>query len=271
MSGAKPGVYLEKQIGALCGQHALNNLCQGPYFTLDALVSIAHELDASEREVMLAAGVDTRDALEFIADGSSNIDESGNLSLNVLNVALTRRFGVSLVHSNHPLVAHRMQRPECVRARLPASARGPRLHRTRRSQGSMPRPLRRAARLEQGFLCNLQNHWTAIRRVGARFWSLNSMSARPEPVSDFHLSAYLSQLVHEGWSVFLATGPLPPGLQVRTRLLPGRPHARSRRALAQDPSAAPPAAWHPMHTLLHESAGAAPAPGADDDGACRPP
>ena len=35
------GLFHETQIGALCGQHVLNNLLQGPYITLDVLSEIA--------------------------------------------------------------------------------------------------------------------------------------------------------------------------------------------------------------------------------------
>lgn len=38
---ALTGLFHEQQIRALCGQHVLNNLLQGPYVTLDALREIA--------------------------------------------------------------------------------------------------------------------------------------------------------------------------------------------------------------------------------------
>ncbi len=37
----RTGIYHEHQEGALCGQHALNNLLQGPMFLADALADIA--------------------------------------------------------------------------------------------------------------------------------------------------------------------------------------------------------------------------------------
>lgn len=45
-------IYHEKQESLLCGQHCLNNLLQGPYFSAADLSEIAHELDAKERHVM---------------------------------------------------------------------------------------------------------------------------------------------------------------------------------------------------------------------------
>lgn len=38
---ARTGIYHEQQVGLLCGQHALNNLLQEPYFTPDSLADIA--------------------------------------------------------------------------------------------------------------------------------------------------------------------------------------------------------------------------------------
>ena len=42
-------IYHEKQVASLCGQHCLNNLLQGPYFTSFNLADIANELDTQER------------------------------------------------------------------------------------------------------------------------------------------------------------------------------------------------------------------------------
>ena len=38
---ALSGLYHETQIGALCGQHVINNLLQGAYATMDSLAEIA--------------------------------------------------------------------------------------------------------------------------------------------------------------------------------------------------------------------------------------
>lgn len=53
----------QKQVSSLCGQHCLNNLVQGAHYTAPDLADIAHELDAQERQHMLAEGVDTPEAL----------------------------------------------------------------------------------------------------------------------------------------------------------------------------------------------------------------
>jgi len=66
-------IYYEKQESSLCGQHALNALLIGPYFTPGDLAEIAAELDAKERELMLAAG-ETEEALKFLAEDSGNVN-----------------------------------------------------------------------------------------------------------------------------------------------------------------------------------------------------
>jgi ataxin-3 len=48
-----PAIYHEKQVGSMCGQHCLNNLLQGPYFSAGDLSDVAADLDNAERELML--------------------------------------------------------------------------------------------------------------------------------------------------------------------------------------------------------------------------
>ena len=60
-------IYHEKQRSALCGQHCLNNLLQGPFFGVMDLAEIAHELDARERQLMMELGNDTDDAIRYLA------------------------------------------------------------------------------------------------------------------------------------------------------------------------------------------------------------
>ena len=78
-------VFHEQQEAALCGQHCLNNLLQGTYYTANDLAEIALELDRIES------------AITGASDGtSSNVDDSGNFSLHVLYEALKRSHGLSL-------------------------------------------------------------------------------------------------------------------------------------------------------------------------------
>ena len=65
-------LYHEKQESALCGQHCLNNLLQGPYFNAGSLADLAHELDAMEQRLMMSEGM-TADARRFLAEGSGNV------------------------------------------------------------------------------------------------------------------------------------------------------------------------------------------------------
>lgn len=78
-------LYHERQESALCGLHALNNLCQGPYYAAGDLATIAHDLDSRERQL----GLDKTHA-------SENVDASGNFSIQVLDEALRRAHAVSL-------------------------------------------------------------------------------------------------------------------------------------------------------------------------------
>ena len=64
-------VYHEKQVASLCGQHCLNNLLQGPYFTFPDLGAIAKELDDKERSLRSS---------ESKPFESCNVDDSGNFS-----------------------------------------------------------------------------------------------------------------------------------------------------------------------------------------------
>jgi hypothetical protein len=75
----------------------LNNLLQlGPVFTPQDLSEVALELDDKERELMMSQGMDTEDAIKFVAEDSGRVDDSGNFSVEVLSVALERRFNITL-------------------------------------------------------------------------------------------------------------------------------------------------------------------------------
>ena len=60
-------LYFERQVAALCGQHCLNNLLQGAYFTEIDLAEIAQDLDRKEKALMLEAGV-TPEARAFLSE-----------------------------------------------------------------------------------------------------------------------------------------------------------------------------------------------------------
>ena len=159
-------IYHELQDSHLCGQHCLNNLLQEDFFSAVNLADVAHELDYNERAIL---GVESSQH-----PPSSNVDESGNFSIQVLRLALQRYNNIDLIpwHFN--------------------------------SEGEDSDPL-----LQQGFVVNRSEHWFTIRKINNNWWNLNSTLERPELVSQFYLSALLHQLRQDGYSVFIARGNLP--------------------------------------------------------------
>ena len=187
---AAPLLYHEKQVSLLCGVHALNALLQGPYFSAHDLGTIAQEFDEKERQLMASAGVESADFLRYMAEDSGNAAANGNFSIQVLTRALE---------------AWDLR---CVPA-LSSSA------------GSAWREPQR----ERAFLCNLDQHWFAVRRCDARsatvhregeahaecnWWNFNSVFPAPQPISELYLAAFLAQLKDEGYAIFVVRGHLPP-------------------------------------------------------------
>ncbi|KHJ41921.1 Josephin [Trichuris suis] len=60
------------------------------------------------------------------------------------------------------------------------------------------------------FICNFENHWFTLRRIGGRWFNLNSLNSGPTIISDSHLELFLAQLTAEGYTVFVVEGELPP-------------------------------------------------------------
>ncbi|CAF0803770.1 unnamed protein product [Rotaria sordida] len=81
----RTGIYHEHQQGALCAQHALNNLVQTPVFSADNLADIARELDKEENNVL------THTIFE-----SENMDDTGFFNIQVLQLAL-KMFDLELI------------------------------------------------------------------------------------------------------------------------------------------------------------------------------
>jgi Josephin len=107
-----------------------------PAFTAFDLADIAHELDARERQMMLAEGSTTPEALKFLAEDSGNVDEAGNFSLQVLSEALTRSQGLRLVSAGS----------EDVKGKLNTTGYDQ----------------------EPGFVCNRHSHWLTIRNINGK-------------------------------------------------------------------------------------------------------
>lgn len=162
-------VYHELQDSHLCGQHCLNNLLQEDFFSAVLLADIAQELDEQERSIITP----TAEMYSPQTELSSNVDESGNFSIQVLRVALERYHNIDLVPWHF------------------------------KSEGADSDPL-----AQQGFVVNRSEHWFTIRKINNTWWNLNSTSELPEVVSQFYLSALLHQLRQDGYSVFIAKGKL---------------------------------------------------------------
>jgi ataxin-3 len=109
--------------------------------------------------------------------GSGNVDPSGNFSIQVLRAALTNAFGLSLpnIRQQGALGSHDVTDVD-------------------------------------GFICNKDSHWFAIRKINGRYWNLNSMQERPEIISHFRLAAEIQALQDSGYSVFMVppSEELPP-------------------------------------------------------------
>lgn len=160
-------LYHERQVAALCGQHCLNNLLQGPYFTEWDLAEIAQGLDAEESALL--------DASERRNYQSANVDEAGNFSIQVLNLALQRSHDLSLEDCRRPENRNYMHRPET----------------------------------QHGFVLNRSAHWYCMRKIDGTWWECNSSHPAPARLSEHGLAAQLAQLVADKWTIFMVKGTMP--------------------------------------------------------------
>ena len=125
---------------------------------------------------MAEAGTESAEFLRFAAQGSSNYDDSGFFSSQVIEAAL-KIWGITVA----PISAPDME------------------------------PARREPLSERAFVCWLDSHWFTIRKVGGQWWDLNSMHTAPRRISDTHLGMLLLQLQSERYTIFVARGPIPEG------------------------------------------------------------
>ncbi|GJJ73852.1 Ataxin-3 [Entomortierella parvispora] len=160
-----PYIFHEQQEGNLCAQHCLNALLQGPYFTAIDLAELASQLDQQEQDALGNTGVGSREVK------SQNMDDSGFFSVQVLSHALSI-WNVQIIPWGAKEVSDAKSQPE----------------------------------REAAFICNLEQHWYTLRRFGPstqRWYDLNSLHPRPQPMSAIYLSMTLSQLEQEGYSIFV--------------------------------------------------------------------
>ncbi|KAG8779727.1 hypothetical protein FRC12_023886 [Ceratobasidium sp. 428] len=166
MEALGPYIYHERQEpgSMMCGQHALNSLLQGNYFTAPDLASIAKELDELEQNV--TEGSQSR--------RSTNMDDTGYFSVQVLENALRNTFGLTLTRWRSQEMRVFQSHPDNQLA----------------------------------FVLNLEQHWFTLRRFGHKhgkgFWfNLNSFLSAPEWVGSTYLGMVLEQAEREGYSVFV--------------------------------------------------------------------
>lgn len=175
--GEETWIYHERQQAMLCGQHALNNLVQSCAFTPEGLAQIAYTLNNMELKFMAdnnEGGTSSKDYLQRAAEENQFVDASGNFSIEVLRTALQNQFSISLPS----ILQENMRNVEVTHF--------------------------------EGFICNKESHWFAIRKINDLYWNLNSTLERPEKISHFRLAAEIESFQASGYSVFCVDGaPLP--------------------------------------------------------------
>ncbi|XP_041353044.1 ataxin-3-like [Gigantopelta aegis] len=169
-------IFHEKQEGSLCAQHCLNALLQGEYFSAVDLAQIAQRLDERERALRSEGGTLTHEYQNFIQQPSSNFDDSGFFSIQVIVEAL-RVWNLELLQYN--------------------------------SQNSIAEQSRQDPTQQSAYICNFRQHWFTIRQLGHQWFNLNSLLSGPELISNTYLSLFITQLQQEGYSIFIVLGELP--------------------------------------------------------------
>lgn len=81
---------------------------------------------------------------------------------------------------------------------------------TRKSE--VKREIEAAPSAEKGYLCHLEDHWIALRKLeeDGSWWNLNSLEDDPTRLSELYLGAFLKQLQLEGWTIYVVRGEYPP-------------------------------------------------------------
>eukprot|EP01133_Synstelium_polycarpum_P006164 gene6164-7137_t len=130
------------------------------------MAQIARALDEEERKVMSAGGMDSTDFIKFAAEGSGNVADDGFYSQQVLEKAL----------SNFNLTCTSINNKDLTDV--------------------VSDPLK-----EEGFICNLSEHWFTLRKIDGKWFDLNSIK-KPTFLSEFHIG-------QQGWSIFVVRGEYP--------------------------------------------------------------
>ncbi|KAL5254343.1 hypothetical protein ACHWQZ_G013953 [Mnemiopsis leidyi] len=166
-------IHHEVQEGQLCAQHCLNTLLQCPVFDAIQLASIAQQLDSEETSKMAEGS--SEEYSRFLEQPSSNMDDSGFFSVQVIMRAL-EVYGLSAKHWKHPDLIEARNHP---------------------------------ADNFSALVCNLNQHWFTIRKIGLQWFNIDSCKSGPTLISDTYLEVYLKQLELDGYTIFVILGTLP--------------------------------------------------------------
>lgn len=125
----------------------------------------------------IASQIDRSEAgvLDVTEARSQNVNESGFFSVQVLSKAL-QVFGLELIPLNSQRTSFYRQNPTAGRA----------------------------------YICNLNEHWFVVRKLGFQWFILNSIKSQPELITDTYLQLFFEQLAVDGYTIFYIEGTLPP-------------------------------------------------------------
>jgi len=106
---------------------------------------------------------------------SQNYDQTGYFSIQVIIEALRRQAGLHIEPLDSPTVIKIRDNPGLAKA----------------------------------FICNMADHWFAVRKIGSAWFILNSLNEAPRPISQFYMEEYITLLYKRGHSIYVIEGELP--------------------------------------------------------------
>ena len=163
----------------MCAMHTINNLLQSKTVDEVSLGEIGRALDEAERRAM-NVGVNP---LEWSASNHQRYREENPEN----NVRADGFFGIQVIQTalqNLGLTMTNFASEEASAARRDPTG-------------------------ITGYICNLQEHWYAVRRIGPHWFDLNSTHAKPKFVSPTYIEMFLSTMQQQGYSVFAVSGRFP--------------------------------------------------------------
>jgi Ataxin-3 len=151
----------------------------GDYYSAVELAQIAQDLDNEEHKRMAESGTTTKEYEKFLGESSSNYDDSGFFSIQVLQKALNS-WNLELI---------------------PFS-----------SQNEIAKLAKDSPTEQNAYICNFRQHWYTIRKIAKYWFNLNSLLKKPQLITDTYLSILLAQLENDGYSIFIVYGDLPKSM-----------------------------------------------------------